>query len=208
MRLGDRRLGFIVPASLLATAPALAHALAVEASAPYQTVSHWNSSSQCVTSTHWTATTENLVKATLPNEWPASWDPDALKAGASIIRQNSWELYNHKESDMFCSGVSPYAYDWRDSKMTYVAGSEKSATNSATSATYGSGWYSSDYSANDLYMEFGDTLQWDTQALASPPNNYGWVDIVSSSTYPPGVYSAKSPDGFHYSGIGQAVLYK
>lgn len=181
----------IITAILLALVPGRSHG----DSPPQQTVAHWNGT--CVESDHWTYDTENLVKQTLPNELIAgSAHINALRANATIIRQDSWYYHNHPEGPPgttipFCAGVS-YQYDWRDSKMEFHVGTGYSTTNAATNDTWGYGWYSNTTSANNLTFDpWGNLMQDETVALAE--QGYGWVSIVGSDSYPPGQFGENSP---------------
>ncbi len=194
MRPRDLVLAAIAGAAL----PVFRAAESVDASAPNQTVAHWNYSGQCVDSPRWTFDTESLVKQTLPNEWglDSTWPPDSLDAGASIIRQDSWFKHNHPESAFglnFCKGVSSYQFDWRDSYMAFIQGSNNPRTDDATNATQLKGWSSSTISANNLELGFGSCLQFNTRTQAQ--NGYGWRSIVGSSSYPPGEYASGNPCG-------------
>lgn len=187
----------LIPLGLAAAiAPLVRHVWPAEAAQPNQTVAHWSYSGQCVTGSRWTYDTESLTKQTLPNEWVASWLTEALKSGATIIRQDSWYKYNHPESAWglpFCAGVSPYQFDWRDSYMAFVNGSNHPNTDSATNATFGTGWRNSSTTSSDLELPFGSCLQNDTQTQAGA--GYGYGSIVGSGTYPPGQYAAGNSCG-------------
>lgn len=175
---------------LIAAVAAVVRGTWVAEAQPSQTVAHWSYSGQCVTGSRWTYDTESLTKQTLPNEWNPSWRAEALKAGATIIRQDSWYKHNHPESGWglaFCLGVSPYQFDWRDSYMAFVNGSNQASTNDATDATRGIGWHDNSTSSTNLDLPFGDCLQYDTQAQAVA--GYGYGSIVGSGTYPPGQYA-------------------
>lgn len=181
--------------------PSATHPLA---GPPTQIVAHWSDSLGCVTATRWADDIEDLVKQTLPNEMFAGSDHmEALKANASIIRQDSWWWFIHKESTQpigYCGGVAPYAYHWRDSRMEFISGTGHSRTNAATNATYGKGWQKPTGSPDTLEdpdpqkfisMRFNDCVQLDSNAQANA--GWAWSEIVGRNTYPPGQYAPGKP---------------
>ncbi len=187
------------------------HADRASAFGPNVTVAQWNG--LCVTGVRWTYGIEDLVKQTLPNEWFDIWSPDALRAGASVIRQDYWYFHNHNDTGVpFCSGVAPYSYDMRSSRMVFIEGTGGVNSAKATDETVTKGWapYGS-ANANDMYLSFGSNLQTDTQTQAL--HNYPWVPIVASASWPPGEWAptACCPGGSGNIGVntplGSACLY-
>jgi hypothetical protein len=158
----------------------------------------------CITGNRTVASTEWHVKFALPGEWQPFWDEDALKAGASIIRQDLWYKHRHPETDWFdfCPGVTPYSFD---TTTGYILGYMVAkvppcnpgpvqcyTTNAATDATKTMGWDAWDSDGvrpNDLELRFavGTCVADETRYLAE---NLGkeWREIVGSPVYPPGVY--------------------
>lgn len=186
------RHAFLIPLGVAAILPALARPSHADAQ-PNETVAHWDFMDNCVTATNWTYDSESLTKQTLPNEWTKRDAPDALEAGASIIRQDYWYFYNHPDSAPFCADVSPYSYNMRDSRMAFIQGSNYPSTDSAADNTAGDGWSSGAASANDLFMQFGSVLQNDSQTQVV--DGYNWMQIVGSAAYPPGEYAPGNPGG-------------
>ncbi|GAB2483756.1 SpoIID/LytB domain-containing protein [Jatrophihabitans fulvus] len=78
---------------------------------------------------------KTYVKNVLPNEWKASWDADALKAGAMAVKSFGWYWALHsdrKTSDGRCFDV----YDDTRSQV-YKPGSAVTSTSNAVDATWG-----------------------------------------------------------------------
>lgn len=95
---------------------------------------------------------ENYIKNTLPNEWVASWNSDALRAGAVIIRSGVYWRVNRTENDntypnnnchdgVYCFWAGCYIYHVkapfsRGGDEEFIANSSNGPTNTATDATF------------------------------------------------------------------------
>lgn len=178
------------------------HTAPVAALGPNVIVAEWNGS--CVTSTRWaTYGIEDLVKQTLPNEWIDGWRIDALRAGASVVRQDYWYFLHHSDPAPFCTGVTPYSYDMRNSRMRFVEGSAGINSARATDETVTKGWAPfGSASADNMYLSFRDGFQFDTQTQAL---TYSWLPIVASNSYPPGEYAPGSFQSNHPEDIGAST---
>ena len=80
---------------------------------------------------------ETYVENVLPNEWPASWDGDALKAGAVAVKSYAWYWVTHyggyvgKPSPTTCFDVTDDT-----SFQVYRAGSATARTNAAVQESW------------------------------------------------------------------------
>jgi len=186
----------------LAAAVAIATQLALpgttaRATGPLATVANWdrNRTAQdgtigCVTETRWSSYgIEELVKQTLPNEIvDSTYPPEAIRANASVIRQDYWFFLKNGDPAQFCVGVTPYSYDVRDSRMAFVQGSAGINSARATDDTVTKGWLPAGSNTPDnMYLSFGSSLQADTRTQAL--NNYLWVQIVATAVWPPGEWA-------------------
>lgn len=195
--------------SLAAVSPFLqaAQPAAATGNGPWIIVTHWDATQQCITGLKGSDWLENVDKDTLPNEWFGSDPGEALKAGATIIREdgNYFHFTGSDNSSLyFCPGVTPFSYDFRDSRMNYVPGGGGNRTlrsDAAVDETNGIGW--TDY-GNYVYLPFLACLQTQTDTLAN--GNWPWFQIVgdpSGGVYAPNV----SCVGFSTQGLAQITLY-
>jgi hypothetical protein len=163
---------------------------------PTQVAADYNPNFDCIGPASWTTDLESHLKETLQGEWQAGWHTDALKAGATIIRQDMWFKHRYPEHiyypvSGFCNGA-PFAYDFSKAYFHgYRLFPQDPNTNSAIDATKTLGWYATGTSANNLELQFGSQLQEDTQTQALA--GHRWDKIVGKSTYPPGEYCCDPP---------------
>lgn len=78
---------------------------------------------------------ETYVENVLPNEWPSSWDADALRAGAVAVKSYAWYWVTHYGG---YAGSTAHCFDVTDdtSFQVYRAGSAVTRTTSAVTATW------------------------------------------------------------------------
>jgi hypothetical protein len=175
---------------------------------PWIIVTHWDYSGGCISGLEGQDWLENVTSDTLVLEWYGTDPGEALKAGATIIREDG--NYFHftgidYSASLFCVGVTPFSYDFRDSRMYYVPGGlgrHTTTSNAAVSETNGIGW--TDW-GNYVYLEFLSCTQNQTVTLAN--GNWPWFQIVGDSTggvYAPGV--ACGGVGSH-TGLATNTLY-
>ncbi|MFT8363975.1 MAG: SpoIID/LytB domain-containing protein [Sporolactobacillus sp.] len=72
------------------------------------------------------------LRDVLPNEWVASWDSDALKAGVISVRSYGWYCTNHPKYANWGADV-----DNTTASQVFKDGSHKASTDSAIDATNG-----------------------------------------------------------------------
>ncbi|MDW8069532.1 MAG: SpoIID/LytB domain-containing protein [Anaerolineae bacterium] len=92
---------------------------------------------------------EDYIKNTLPNEWVPSWNTEALKAGAVIIRSGVYWRVNRSvlgspwpNNNCYIGGSGSTLYyrtvpTSRGGQEQWLPGSSQSSTNAATDATVG-----------------------------------------------------------------------
>lgn len=198
----------VLVVGLILAGVAIGEQRAAAATGPTIVVVHWDVVGQCISGLKGSNYLENVDKDTLPNEWYGTDPLEALKAGASIIRTDAYWFHVTPESDPapWCAGVTPFTYDFRDSRMNYVPGGGGNRTaNSdlAVDATNATGWRDA---AALVFLQFNSCLQNGTVGLA----NFGWTwdQIVSDPT--DGVYSpsgASSCGITQHTQLAQSVLY-
>ena len=79
---------------------------------------------------------QTYVENVLPNEWPASWDGDALKAGAVAVKSYAWYWVTHFGGDL--NGDVKTCFDVTDDQdfQIYRANSAVDRTTAAVQATW------------------------------------------------------------------------
>jgi hypothetical protein len=175
------------------------------------TIAGWDSGRQCVLSAVGSGDIEDLVKQTLPWEWPLNAPDEGLRAGASIIRQDYYHYWEHPETGLsFCDEVTPYTFQMRITKLQGLRpGQTYPSTNLTTDDTVTKGWapYGSG-TADGVFLAFMSDLQNDSARLA---HSQTWKAIVSSASYPPGEYAPGGHDPGGSIGVilplGSACLY-
>ncbi len=80
---------------------------------------------------------EQYLDNVLPDEWEASWDSDALKAGAVAVRSYAWYWVTHYGGYLGSTRSSKTCFDVTDDSLfqNYVPGSADSSTTAAVVAT-------------------------------------------------------------------------
>jgi hypothetical protein len=132
---------------------------------PWETAVHWDYSRNCITYVKGSNYLEDIVKNTLPNEWFDTWPSEALNAGAELIRTDGYYFYTHPENQLgLCNQSGTTAFNFRDSRMYYVANSRKASTDSATDYTHPYGWTSNN---NYIFYEFNSCYQYKTRDRAN-----------------------------------------
>jgi hypothetical protein len=173
---------------------------------PWIIVTHWDSVNQCINGLEGSDWLENVTGDTLVLEWFGTDPGEALKAGATIIREDG-NYFHFTGSDnfplLFCPGVTAFSYDFRDSRMRYIPGGlgrHTPRSDAAVSETNGIGW--TDW-GNYVYLDFLDCTQNQTVTLAN--GGWPWFQIVGDNAggvYAPGVACVPS-----HTGLARVTLY-
>ena len=123
---------------------------------------------------------KEYVKNVLPNEWIASWDMDALKAGAMAVKTYAWYWTTHQK-------YPGEGYDVRDdtSDQVYKPGSSCTRTSQAVYETWN--WiitknnevfqaqYDSGTPGSPEPLNPGRMSQWGTQYWAEKAKDWQWI---------------------------------
>ncbi len=123
---------------------------------------------------------ETYVENVLPNEWYASWDQDALRAGALAVKEYAWYWTNHAK-------YPGMGYDVKDSTadQVYVPGSAAASTNQAVTDTWSLAMlqngsifqpqYDSGTQGSPDPLYPGRMSQWGTEYWAVQGKDYQWI---------------------------------
>lgn len=148
---------------------------------------------------------QNYVENVLPNEWPASWDADALGAGAVAVKSYAWYWVTHFGGYV---GTTTNCFDVTDDTdfQVYKANSASDRTTAAVLATWpvavrtGGRIVQASYraylgSSSESCGEFANGTQlsqYGTQAcnVASTGNKF---NVILGKYYYPGVQLASAP---------------